>query len=528
MQRRAPWIVIVALVAPVGCTVNAPPPQDLQGTGFDVVDGKVTVDTSTVPVVAECAEGQTIVRTATGWSCISPPDASKIPVVDSCADGEAVVRVGDGWGCAPVDGNGVVTVADACDPGEAVVATTDGWGCAAVGSGGGNGVVSVTGECLPGEPVVATEDGWGCGPVDDTEVVVVTGACSDGQAVVASSSGWECVSVNDVVKVSGGCAEGQLLVKGATGFQCQAPPPLYSYGEGLESVPGDSSKIRVKFGAGQNEVARGSSLTNLQGQIDNLKVNKSISSCAADTAGALLYDTETKTLRLCVDSTFRAVELVETETFPLAYQTLAPPGPPSPETSGQWPSTSGGAAFFLGSDVGRVNLGGFHGFGRIGTNESPPPAAGGGAIGQRRLRLPESNFSIEVFFSGSEAIFSHGEGLELRLQQSELIVREFGRETRYPIPPLDTQPNQVVYVHTATNARLVYFNGREVLRGTDATFWSGPYLGDEAVFTLGNRFGGVNGGTYHRITFSGIALTSGDIRSRCRDFFSTIPNRCPL
>ena len=198
-----------------------------------------------------------------------------------------------------------------------------------------------------------------------------------------------------------------------------------------------------------------------------------------------MYDAEAKTLRLCVDSTFRAVELVETETFPLAYQAPAPVGQPSPETSGEWSSTSGGAAFFLGSDVGRDNVGGFDGFRRISA------FAGGGPIGQRRLRLPESNFSIEVFFSGSDTVFSHGDGLEMRFQVSDLIVREFGRETRYQNSNLQaSQPNQVVYVHTATNDRQVFVNGREVLPGNDPTVWGGPYLGDEAVFTWGTALAG--------------------------------------
>jgi hypothetical protein len=499
MLRSARSIVVVTGLAGVmngsGCIeVNAPPPQDLQGTGFDVVDGKVTVDTSTVPVVAECAEGQTIVRTATGWSCISPPDASKIPVVDSCADGEAVVRVGDGWGCAPVDGNGVVTVDDACDPGEAVVATSDGWGCA---------------------------------PVDDI-VKVQSAQCSDGDVLVREDGGWDCV----------------------------APP---TFGAGLTTVFGNVSVNFSEVASFQRirdaeddigdlnrqttvlrdiDVSLEDSIQTLNNQFDaltddfdELSRNQFIGpgECSEDTEGGLSFDTATKTLRLCVDSTFRAVELVETETFPLVYLALppenAPPGPPSPETSGQWPSTSGGAAFFLGSDVGRDNVGGFDGFRRISA------AAGGGAIGQRRLRLPASNFSIEVFFSGSDTVFSHGEGLEVRLQASELSVREFGRETRYQIQNLDTtQPNQVVYVHTATNERQVFVNGRQLVRGNDATVWRGPYLGEEAVFTLGNRFGGVNSGTYHQVTFLNRALTNTgpteEVRTRCKDFFFNNQSRC--
>ena len=63
-------VVATGVADVVGCTVNAPPPEDLSGDALTVSKGRLQIDSDKVPVVTEpCTEGQTVVRSADGWAC---------------------------------------------------------------------------------------------------------------------------------------------------------------------------------------------------------------------------------------------------------------------------------------------------------------------------------------------------------------------------------------------------------------------------------------------------------------------------
>lgn len=104
MQR----VVVLSLVLGVfGCTVNAPPAQDISGDNLNVEGGKIVLDENRVPVVAECAEGQVVQRGIDEWTCVEIEDLA--------------VTAGAGIVTAP--GPGAVTVSVDFGPGATQVAT---------------------------------------------------------------------------------------------------------------------------------------------------------------------------------------------------------------------------------------------------------------------------------------------------------------------------------------------------------------------------------------------------------------------
>lgn len=60
----------------VACTVTAPPAEDLQGNGFNVEGGVLSVDDTKVPVVDECGDGQAVVKAGDGWACVALADGT--------------------------------------------------------------------------------------------------------------------------------------------------------------------------------------------------------------------------------------------------------------------------------------------------------------------------------------------------------------------------------------------------------------------------------------------------------------------
>jgi hypothetical protein len=396
MMKR---VALVGLAALAGCTVNAPSPEDLSGDAIAVKDGRLVIDDSVVPVVGNCAEGQAVVRAASGWSCV---DLAAGAVV-----GAGLLR----------SGNDIVV-----DFGD---------GATQVASGARALALEETADALDVE-------------VTDLGVRAVT----DEAALSALAD-------------------------------------------------------RVTFVEGQT--------------LEDFFVD----TCDAATVGGLRGDAAG--LSVCDGVTFRAVQLV-----PAALSALAADYRVANVQGGTWRNAVGDDHLFLGSDVGVVNppAPGVQGVGRVGGGTG---AGFGSPQGQRLLRLPPQGFSIEVLFTGSDTIVSHGDRLQMSLFASELVVREFGRETRFqmPVAPDTARPNHVVYVHENNNVRRVYFNGLQLQRVQDATFWNGPYLGGEDVFGLGNRFGGAAGNmVYHRVRLHGLALDSTAARALCQEFSPSIVPSC--
>ena len=391
-------VALLYSAALIGCTVNAPPPEDLSGDAIGVKDGRLVIDDAVVPVVAGCTEGQAVVRAAPGWSCVDLADGTVV--------GAGLLR--DGSDIAVDFGDGASQVAS-------------------------------------GERMAALED--------------------------------------DVVAL-----DGEL--------------------DGLDArVGADASALAA--------------LADRVGVVEEQKLaDLFVTACAPDTVGALRQDAAG--LSVCDGDGFRAIELAAPPPPALLADYLV-----NNVQGGTWRNAVGSDHLFLGSDVGVVTLPapGGQGVGRVGA----APAGLASPLGQRRLRLPERGFSIEVLFTGSDTIVFHGDQLQISLFASEIVVRKLGRETRFQTSPSpDTaRPNHLVYVHEDGDARRVYLNGRQLSRVVDTSFWSGPYLGDDAVFGLGSRFGAAAGTlTFQRLRLYGVGLDSNAARSACQEFSPSVIPTC--
>ena len=65
--------IIVGVALTFGCTINAPPAEELSGDALKVTGGKLQIDDTRVPVVAECSAGQVVARSADdqAWECVT-------------------------------------------------------------------------------------------------------------------------------------------------------------------------------------------------------------------------------------------------------------------------------------------------------------------------------------------------------------------------------------------------------------------------------------------------------------------------
>ena len=228
-------------------------------------------------------------------------------------------------------------------------------------------------------------------------------------------------------------------------------------------------------------------------------------------------------MRVCDGTEFRPITL---DPLPQAGTLIADYQQQNADVATQkiWPNeVPGGEPLFLGSDAVRIT-----------PAPSPPGAegitrAGGGAAGfsapiaHGRLTLPARGFSIEIIFTGSDTLFSHGQNnLQFSMFTSPTL-REHGRDTRYQPPvtaPDSTRPSHLVYVHDQNDVRHMFLNGRELNLETDASIWTGPYLGGSDLVALGNVFGGPGGGgvqlLHHRVRIHAVALTAAEVLLRCQ------------
>jgi len=142
-------------------------------------------------------------------------DPNRVPVVSSCGDGQAVVRRGNGWVCE----NAASSLA--AGPGIVVEAGT-------VAADFGSGHDVARGDHSHGIEDAALDGGVWPGKVS-MDSVQPPRTCAAGQVLSWAGAGWVCVA--------------------------QSESTEYSAGIGIEL---DGGTIRVRFGSGSEEVARGS------------------------------------------------------------------------------------------------------------------------------------------------------------------------------------------------------------------------------------------------------------------------------
>ena len=134
------------------------------------------------------------------------------------------------------------------------------------------------------------------------------------------------------------------------------------------------------------------------------------------------------------------------------------------------------------------------------------------------MALPARDFAIDLVVQGSDQLFVHGaDGLSLQVFGSEVVVREFGRELRFPTPTLSSSsPNHFVYVHKANDDRDLFVNGERITTSSTGR-WTGPYLGERGVFSLGSRFAGAAGSSpvYFKVVIHGAAQNAAAVLAAC-------------
>ena len=384
-------VVATGVADVVGCTVNAPPPEDLSGDALTVSKGRLQIDSDKVPVVTE-----------------------------PCTAGQTVVRAADGWACAP-----------------AVLGVSAGAGL----GGGGAGDVSLAVDFGDGDSQVAS------------------GARTLALETAAAASTTDVANLDDRVVT----LEGQGLDARVAGLE----------GQGLdarvETLEGQSLDDRVATLEGQGLDAR---VVELEEQLAVLPTPTIIAAYDVNSRNGTLWE----------------------------------------------PIGGVGEPLFLGTDIGTVQIAGppsVSGIGRV----SGGGAVGGGPLGQRLLVLPARDFAIEMVAQGSEQIFVHGaDGLSLQVSGTEVVVREFGRDLRFTPPAFSSSsPNHLVYVHTATDERQFFVNGERITTSSTGR-WTGPYLGERGVFSLGSRFAGAAGSSpvYFKVVIHGAAPNAAAVFTACK------------
>ncbi len=337
---------LAVLALTIGCTIEAPPPEDVTGEGMTVADGRVSIDDSQVPVVDACANGQLVARKEGGWECVEQPSAGGGDVLA----GEGIVASENGADVTLAIDDSRVPVVDGCTTGQLISRSDGGWECVEPPAG--------SGDVLAGAGIVASADGADVTlAIDDSRVPVVDG-CTTGQLISRSDGGWECVEPpagsgevlagdgivasdsgadvtvaidNSRVPVVDSCTTGQLVARGSGGWECVAPVVgggQVLAGEGiLASLNGADVTLAVNFGEGAGQVAAGASLATVrttaddaQTRVGQVETNVTalqartlsdffINACDTAAAGGLHFDAVSGALQLCDGAVFRDLAL---------------------------------------------------------------------------------------------------------------------------------------------------------------------------------------------------------------------------
>ena len=324
------------------------------------------------------------------------------------------------------------------------------------------------------------------------------------------------------------CTAGQTVVRGADGWAC-APAVLgVSAGAGLGGGGAGDVSLAVDFGDGDSQVASGArtlaletaaavtttDVANLDDRVVTLEgqgLDARVETLEGQSLDDRVAGLEGQGLDARVETLEEQLAVLPTPAIIAAYDRDSRSG-------SVWNAIGVGEPLFLGTDVGLVSIAGppvVSGIGRV----AGGGAIGGGPLGQRLLVLPARDFAIDLVVQGSEQLFVHGaDGLSLQVSGSEVVVREFGRELRFTPPAFSSSsPNHLVYVHTATDERQFFVNGERITTSSTGR-WTGPYLGERGVFSLGSRFAGAAGSSpvYFKVVIHGAAPNAAAVFTACK------------
>ena len=466
--------IIVGVALTFGCTINAPPAEELSGDALKVTDGKLQIDDTRVPVVAECSAGQVVARSADdqAWECVTVPSTN--------------VSAGSG---------STVTQGEAGDFNVAVA-----FGDAAT-------------EAATGARALALEGRMG---------LVETGL---GEA--KTSLGAADTAIDGRLDIAEADIDGLTLSLGAAEADIDDLTPR------LGAAEADIDGLTVDLGAAESAIdgrldTAEAGIAAAKDRLDTLQDRALIEySSVCNESAVGVFNLEAGILSFCDGEDFRTIEVAPlpppelVAQFTLASFLRVP--------SKTWPNVVvGGPEMFIGSRVVVGNLGNGPPNGVINSPASSSPLA------HMILELPLRNFSIEIVASGSGGLlFTHApDGLSFSwnsCQGCERVITESGAPLRFIAPQgASVDPASIrhfLYVHEADDARILYENGLQTSETSVSTNpvtapWQGPYLGGRGIFSLGGNatnvgFNPNNNVVFFEASVFNTALSAAEAKIQC-------------
>ena len=480
--------IIVGVALTFGCTINAPPAEELSGDALKVTDGKLQIDDTRVPVVAECSAGQVVARSADdqAWECVTVQSTTI-----SAGSGSTVTQGEAG------DFNVAVAFGDA--------ATEAATGARALALEGRMGLV---------------ETGLG-------EANTSLGAADtaiDGRLDIAEAD-------IDGLTLSLGAAEADI--DGLTPRLDIAEADIDDLTPRLGAAEADIDGLTVDLGEAESAIdvrldTAEADIAAAEGRLDTLQDRALIeysSICNASAVG--VFNLEAGILSFCDGEDFRTIEVAPSPPPDLVAQFTLASFLRVPSKT--WPNVVvGGPEMFIGSRVVVQSLGNGATNGVINLNTSPTSSS---PLAHMILELPLRNFSIEIVASGSGGLlFTHApDGLSFSwtsCQGCERVITESGAPLRFITPPeASTDPASIrhfLYVHEADDDRILYENGVKTSVSTSSVTapWQGPYLGGRGIFSLGGNatnvgFNPINNVVFFEASVFNTALSAAEAEIQC-------------
>ena len=504
--------IIVGVALTFGCTINAPPAEELSGDALKVTDGKLQIDDTRVPVVAECSAGQVVARSADdqAWECVTVQSTTI-----SAGSGSTVTQGEAG------DFNVAVAFGDAATEaatGARALALEGRMGLVETGLGEANTSLGAADTAIDGRLDAAEGDidgltlSLGAAEADIDGLTVDLGAAEsaiDGRLDIAEAD-------IDGLTVDLGAAESAIDGR-------------------LDIAEADIDGLTVDLGEaesaidGRLDIAE-ADIAAAEGRLDTLQDRALIEySSICDESAVGVFNRDEGILSFCDGVAFRTIEVAPSPPPDLVAQFTLASFLGVPRKT--WPNVvAGGPEMFIGSRVVVGSLGNGTPNGVINLNTS---ATSSSPLAHMILELPLRNFSIEIVANGSGLLFTHApDGLSFSAfgvcEGCERVITESGVSVRFITPSVvaSTDPTSIrhfLYVHDADDQRILYENGVKTLAPANPVPapWQGPYLGGRGIFSLGGNatnvgFNPINNVVFFEASVFNTALNAAEALRECQ------------
>ena len=507
--------IIVGVALTFGCTINAPPAEELSGDALKVTDGKLQIDDTRVPVVAECSAGQVVARSADdqAWECVTVQSTTI-----SAGSGSTVTQGEAG------DFNVAVAFGDA--------ATEAATGARALALEGRMGLVETgLGEA---KTSLGAADTAIDGRLDIAEADIDGLTLSLGAADTAIGGRLDIAEADiDGLTLSLGAAEADI--DGLTLSLGAAEADIDDLTPRLGAAEADIDGLTVDLGAAESAIdgrldTAEAGIAAAKDRLDTLQNRDLIeyaSECEPSAVG--VFKLEAGILSFCDGEDFRTIEVAPSPPPELVAQFTLASFLRVPSKT--WPNlVPSGPEMFIGS---KVVVGSLNNGTPDGVIHSP---AGSSPLAHMILELPVRKFSIEIVANanGNGLLFTHApDGLSFSAfgvcEGCERVITESGVSVRFITPSVvaSTDPTSIrhfLYVHDADDQRILYENGVKTLAAPNQVNapWPGPYLGGRGIFSLGGNATNVgfnpinNNVVFFEASVFNTALNAAEALSECQ------------